>query len=148
MASRIVLCDEGSAFRGRLQAALAAEDDIEIVGDVTEVAELQPLLAECPADVVVLDIDGAGGLPAVATVAEVAAETSVVVVSGCDEPELVQRVLQAGALGCVHRNAASDEMLRLLRRALDGMTAVTGDSALRMAESLRRQRHQDADRSQ
>jgi hypothetical protein len=31
-------------------------------------------------------------------------------------------------------------MLRLLRRALDGMTAVTGEHALRVAESLRRRR--------
>lgn len=138
MASRIVLCDEGSSFRGRLVEALAGERDLEIVGDVTQVAELQPLLAVCPADVVLLDIDGDDGL--FGCLADVAAETSVVVVSGCDEPALVQRVLQAGALGCLHCDTGSDEMLRLVRRALDGMTAITGEQALRVAESLRRQR--------
>jgi len=103
----------------------------------TRVAELRALLATCPADVVVLDIDGDDGLPAVA---DVAAEAGVVVVSGCDEPGLVQRVLQAGALGCLRRESASDGMLRLLRGALDGMTAITGEHALRVAESLRQQR--------
>jgi two-component system, NarL family, response regulator DesR len=137
MASRIVLCDESSTFHGRLAAAVEGEGDLEIVGNVRRVAELQPLLASCPADVVLLDIDGDDGLPAVA---DVAAEANVVVVSGCDEPGLVQQVLQAGALGCLHRDAASDEMLRLLRRALDGMTAITGEHALRVAESLRRRR--------
>jgi hypothetical protein len=44
----------------------------------------------------------------------------------CDKPALVQRVL-----------------LRLLRRALDGMTAITGEHALRVAESLRRRRAAD-----
>jgi len=140
MASRIVLCDHDASFRGRLVAALEdeGEGDLELVGDVTRVAELQPLLATCPADVVVLDIDGDDGRLGV--LVDVAAETNVVVVSGCDEPALVQRVLQAGALGCLRRDTASDEMLRMLRRALDGMTAVTGEHALRVAESLRRRR--------
>jgi hypothetical protein len=116
MASPIVLCDHDASFRGRLVAALEdeGEGDLELVGDVTRVAELRPLLATCPA--------------------------AVVVVSGCDEPALVQRVLQAGALGCLRRDTASDGMLRMLRRALDGMTAVTGEHALRVAESLRRRR--------
>ena len=100
----------------------------------TRVAEPRALLATCPADVVVLDIDGDDGLPAVA---DVAAEVGVVVVSGCDEPGLVQQVLQAGALGCLRRDSASDEMLR---RVLDGMTAITGEHALRVAESLGQQR--------
>ena len=84
MASRIVLCDHDAAFRGRLVAALEdeGEGDIELVGDVTRVAELQPLLATCPADVVVLDIDGDDGRLGV--LVDVAAETNVVVVSGCD----------------------------------------------------------------
>jgi DNA-binding NarL/FixJ family response regulator len=138
MASRIVLCDEGSSFRGRLVAALAGESDLEIVADVTRVAELRPVLAACPADVVVLDIDGDDGRLGV--LGDVAAENNVIAVSGCDEPALVQRVLQAGALGCLRRDTTSDEMLRMLRRALDGMTAITGEHALQLAESLRRQR--------
>jgi DNA-binding NarL/FixJ family response regulator len=136
-ASRIVVCDHPS-FRNRLVAALADERDIELVADVDDVDQLWPVLRECSADVVLLDVDRAGGL---AAVADAAAETSIVAVSGSDEPELVQRVLQAGALGCVHRDAADHEVLRLLRRALDGMTAMTGESALRVAESLRRDRH-------
>jgi DNA-binding NarL/FixJ family response regulator len=133
MASRIIFCDRHSAFR----SGLDDERDLELVGEATSVAGAWRLLDDQPADVVLLGIEVAGGPSAIA---DMGAEASVIVISESDEPAVARHALQAGALGCMGRDTAPSEALRLVRRALDGMTAMTGDTALRMAELFRQDR--------
>ena len=78
--------------------------------------------------------------PAVDAVAEVAGETSVVMISAHDHADLVRRALRDGALGYIRKDAEPAEVLRLVRRAAEGKTALSADMALRLAESLRLQR--------
>ena len=88
-------------------------------------------------DLVLLDVDLPDGT-GVDAVAEVAAITSVVMISAHDEPNLVRRAMQEGALGYIRKDADPLELLRLVHRAAEGKTALSGDMALRVAESLRR----------
>ena len=137
MAIRILVCDDHPVFRGGLAAALEAEDDLEVVGEVGSIAELRAGLATATADLVLLDVDlpdGSGDT----VVAEVAGHAHVVMLSAHDQPNLVRRAMQDGAVGYIRKDAEPTELLRLVRRAAEGKTALSGDMALRLADSLRR----------
>lgn len=137
MATRILVCDDHPVFRGGLAAALEAEPDMEVVAQAGSVAELRRQLAAGPADLVLLDVDLPDG-DGDAVVSEVAAHAHVVMLSAHDQPNLVRRAMQDGALGYIRKDAEPTELLRLVRRAAEGKTALSGDMALRLAESLRR----------
>lgn len=137
MATRIVICDDHPVFRGGLAAALGAEPAFEIVGETGTLAELRTLLAEVRADLVLLDIDLPDGNGADA-VAELASRATVVMISAHDEPNVVRRAMQDGAAGYIRKDTDPPELLRLVHRAAEGKTALSGDMALRVAESLRR----------
>lgn len=137
MTTRILVCDDHPVFRGGLAAALEAEPDLEVVAQAGSIAELRERLEASAADLVLLDVDlpdGGGDT----VVAEVATSTHVVVLSAHDQPGLVRRAMQDGAVGYIRKDADPVELLRLVRRAAEGRTALSGDMALRLAESLRR----------
>jgi RNA polymerase sigma factor (sigma-70 family) len=139
MAIRIIVCDDHPVFRAGFVAALAREPDIDVIGEAASLAELRDRLARTGADLVLLDVELSDG-PAVDAVAEVTGETSVVITSANDHADLVRRALRDGALGYIRKDAEPAEVLRLVRRAAEGRTALSADMALRLAESLRLQR--------
>ena len=139
MAIRIIVCDDHPVFRAGLAAALADEPDIELVGQAGSLAELRRLAGRVAADLVLLDVELPDG-PAVGdvgAVADLAADATVVMISAHDHPDLVRRALQDGALGYIRKDVDPAEVLRLVRRAAAGRTAISGDMALRLAEALR-----------
>jgi RNA polymerase sigma factor (sigma-70 family) len=134
---RIVICDDHPMFRGGLAAALEAEDDFDLVAEVGSLAALRACLAVRSTDLVLLDVDLPDG-SGVDAVADVDAVASVVMISAHDQPHLVRRAMQEGAVGYIRKDTEPLELLRLVRRAAEGKTALSGDMALRVAESLRR----------
>jgi DNA-binding NarL/FixJ family response regulator len=74
---------------------------------------------------------------AVDAVPELARTTGVVMISAHDQPDLVQAALKGGASGYIRKDAEPTEVLRLVRRAAEGRTALSGDIALRLADALR-----------
>lgn len=137
MTARIVICDDHPVFRGGLAAALESEPDLEVIGQAGSLAELRSLLPGLAADLVLLDVDLPDGSGA-DVVSDVSAHAPVVMLSAHDQPDLVRRCMQAGAIGYIRKDADPLELLRLVRRAVEGKTALSGEMALRVAESLRR----------
>lgn len=137
MGTRILVCDDHPVFRGGLAAALEAEGDFEIVGQVGSLTDLRAALPTVHADLVLLDVELPDGL-GIDAVPEVLAVAAVVMISAHDDPNLVRRAIQEGALGYIRKDADPLELLRLVRRAAEGKTALSGDMAVRVAESLRR----------
>ncbi len=137
VATRILICDDHPLFRGGLAAALADEPEVEVADQVGSLAALRAALPGTAPDLVLLDIDlpDGSGLDAVA---EVAAMATVVMISAYDDPNLVRRAMQDGAAGYIRKDTDPVELLRLVHRAAEGKTALSGDMALRVAESLRR----------
>lgn len=137
MVTRILICDDHPVFRGGLAAALESEPDLEIVCQVGSLEQLRATLGRVTPNLVLLDVelpDGSG----LDAVAEVAPTAAVVMISAHDDPNLVRRAMHDGALGYIRKDADPVDLLRLIRRAAEGKTALSGDMALRVAESLRR----------
>ncbi len=139
MAIRIIVCDDHPVFRAGLAAALADEPDIELAGQAGSLGEVRRLAGGTEVDVILLDVELPDG-NAIETVAQLATRAAVVMISAHDHPDLVRRALREGALGYIRKDADPAELLRLIRRAADGKTAISGDIALGLADSLRHER--------
>ncbi|OGX91948.1 response regulator [Hymenobacter coccineus] len=119
---RLILADDHAILRDGLRALLAAEPSIELVGEATNGAELLALLSTTPADVVLMDVnmpvlDGFETMP---ELQERFPEVKVLVLSMLDHEHYVLRMLQAGALGYVLKNAAFQEITHAIRTVAMG----------------------------
>ena len=113
----ILLADDHAILRDGIRALLSREPDLAVVGEAGNGQALLELLATTPTDVVVLDInmpvlDGFGVMP---LLRERFPAVRVLVLSMLGHENYVHRMLEAGALGYVLKNADSTEITYAIR---------------------------------
>jgi DNA-binding NarL/FixJ family response regulator len=119
---RVLVVDDHAVVRSGLKLLLAAEDDIEVVGDAgnAEQAALRAKLLQ--PDVVLLDVvmpgkSGIDGLPALLRAVPGA---KVLILSMLDDPRYVREAFEAGARGFVLKEAAGTEVVDAVRAVFRG----------------------------
>jgi two-component system response regulator NreC len=131
---RVVLVDDHAVVRSGLRLLLAAEDDVEVVGEagnardaVFEVRAQQP-------DVVLLDVvmPGESGIEALPKLLHEAPAAKVLVLSMQDDPSYVREAFAAGASGYVLKEAADAEVVAAVREIAGGGSYVHPQLAARM----------------
>ena len=114
---RVLLADDHTILRDGIRALLSRESDLAVVGEAGNGQILLELLATTPTDVVLMDInmpvlDGFGVMP---LLREQFPQVRVLVLSMLDHEIYVYRMLEAGALGYVLKNADSSEITHAIR---------------------------------
>ncbi len=116
---RVVLADDQILVRTGFRALLDSEDDIEVVGEAGDGAEVVELAREQHPDVVLMDIrmPGVDGLTAAR---EIAADDDLVgvrvlVLTTFDLDEYVYEALDAGASGFLVKHTEPAELIRAVR---------------------------------
>jgi two-component system response regulator NreC len=119
---RILLADDHAVLRAGLRALLAAQGDLEVVGEASEGAEAVRLCQALRPDVVVMDIGmpGVSGIDATARIKRDLPGTKVLILSMHDDRGYLRQVLRAGASGYVLKKAADTELLAAIRAAARG----------------------------
>ncbi len=133
---RVAVCDDHPLFRTGIRTLLAGAPDVRLAFEADSVATLRSALAATPVDLLLLDVD----LPDGSGLDELAAcvqTTRVLVISALAEPSSVRRALSEGATGFLRKDSSADEVLRSIRRAAAGQTALSADVALAVAEAMR-----------
>src|SRR4051794_33520915 len=99
MSVRVVLADDHPLFLQGLEAALELEG-LEIVGLAKSGPEVLEVVGQVNPDAIVLDVEmpGMGGVECAVELRRVHPEVKIVMLSGTDNPEVIQRSLDAGAL--------------------------------------------------
>ena len=143
---RIVLVDDHAVVRAGLRLLLAAEDDVEVVGEagtardaVFEVRARQP-------DVILLDVvlPGESGIEALPKLLHEAPAAKVLVLSMQDDPSYVREAFAAGASGYVLKEAADAEVVAAVREIAGGGSYVHPQLAARMIAADAQQRAAEA----
>ena len=119
---RVALCDDHSVVRSGLRRILAAEPDLEVVGEAGTIREAVILAAAERPDVFVMDLnlpDGSG-ITATATVRKVSPATRVLVLTVHDDVAYLRRAFEAGADGYVLKEAADVELVHAVRQVASG----------------------------
>jgi two-component system, NarL family, response regulator NreC len=120
MGVSIVLADDHGVMRGALRLLLDAEGDFEVVAEAGTIqSTFQEVRSHRP-DVLVLDLNMPGGssVEAIGTIAHFSPKTTVVVLTMEHDPVFMHDAFDAGARGYVLKDAAPEDLVDAIRRAI------------------------------
>jgi two-component system response regulator NreC len=119
---RVLLADDHGVVRAGIRAVVAAEPDMEVVGEAADGPSALELAAALDPDVVVADISmpGMTGVELTTRLREAAPGRKVVLLTVHEDVGYLRAVLEAGAVGYVPKRAAADDLVRALRAVAAG----------------------------
>ncbi len=111
---RVFLLDDHALVRNGLRMILAAEDDIEVVGEAGSGEEGLPLVRKLVPDVVLCDVHlpGLSGLEVTERLVRMDDAPRVIIVSVQEDGPLPRRLLEAGASGYLGKGCDGVELVR------------------------------------
>ena len=118
---RIVVADDHPMFRAGVVASLAAQPDIEVVGEGASAAEAISLVEQHAPDLALLDIAmPGGGLAAARDIGTAFPATRVVMLTVSEDEDDLLAAMKAGASGYVLKGAAASELVNVVRMVSAG----------------------------
>ncbi|MBL8228000.1 MAG: response regulator transcription factor [Bryobacterales bacterium] len=139
MSRKVLIADDHFAVRQGLEALLRAELVDCQLASVSTQAELVERLGQEEWDVVLLDLNmpGRSGLESLREIKDLSPSTAVLIYTAHSEEQLGVRALRAGADGFVTKDRPAEELLRAIRRVLEGRRYISETLAERIADALR-----------
>jgi len=144
---RVLLVDDHHLFREGLARILNSQKEFEVVGEATnglqaleEARRLEPQLILMDVAMPVCD-----GLEATQRIKQELPDVTVVMLTVCDENEKLFEAIRHGAQGYLLKSIRRQEILSLLKGAMNGEAAITTALAGRMLEEFRRLHQYDRD---
>jgi len=134
-AIRVVLADDHPVVREGLRGMLAAEPDIEVVGEAASGPEAVALASRIQPDVVLMDLRMPGG-DGVEAIRQLAG-TTVVVLTTYDSDADILRAVEAGAAGYLLKDTPRAVLADSVRAAARGETVLTPAVAGRLLGAMR-----------
>lgn len=119
---KLAVADDHRLMLEAISCLVADADDIEVVGKATLGSQVLPLIARTSPDVVLLDLrmPEMDGFKCLELIGERHAGVKVVVLSGLDDPQSIQRALTNGAVSFVSKQADPRELVTVVREAARG----------------------------
>jgi DNA-binding NarL/FixJ family response regulator len=132
--TRVLIVDDHPVFRDGLAGLLATLPDIEVAGTAGTAEEALAAVNETAPDIVLMDIHlpGVSGVEATRRISQIAAGTSVLVVTMVDDDDTVFAALAAGARGYVLKGASASEIAAALSTVAAGGAVFSAGVASRM----------------
>jgi DNA-binding NarL/FixJ family response regulator len=136
---RVLLADDHTVVRQGLRALLAAEDDIEIVGEAENGRQALQLVKKLLPDVVVMDIamPVLNGVEATRQITRYVPSVKVLVLSTYSNDEYVEQLTEAGAAGYLVKQTAANDLLKAIREAFKGNAFFSPAIAKRLRDQCR-----------
>ena len=119
---RVMTVDDHEILRGGIRFLLLAFDDIEVVGEAQSGEEALDLCGQVQPDVVLMDMmmPGMDGVESTTALRKRYPQVQVLVLTSFHSGDLVQGVMQAGAVGYLLKGASMDELAGAIRAAYAG----------------------------
>jgi NarL family two-component system response regulator LiaR len=114
--------DDHKVVRNGLQVFISLYDDIEVVGEARNGQQAVEQCATHQPDVVLMDMvmPVMDGPTATRLIREQFPKVQVVALTSFDEEEIVQRAIEAGAVGYLYKDVEEDELIDAIRSAREG----------------------------
>jgi len=127
MSVQVLVADPYATFRASLQALLNRQSDVEVVDEATTPSELSTKVQAHAPDVLLLEpkIAEVSGVPLAQTtivrrIIDADLPTRTLVLSGCEEAECVEQMLEQGAYGYLLKRHAPSLLLEAIHGVAQG----------------------------
>ena len=136
----VLLADDHTVLRQGLRALLAAETDIEIVGEAENGRQAVQLAMKFLPDIVVMDIAMPllNGLDATRQIIRDIPSCKVIILSSYSDDEYVEQLTDAGAIGYLLKQTASNDLIKAIREVKQGNAYFSPAISRRMLDYYRR----------
>ena len=126
-----MLVDDHAVVRGGLSDFLFAYDDLELVGEASSGEAAVAMCEKVNPDVVLMDLvmQGMDGAEATRAIRQTCPDIQVVALTSYKDEDLVQKALQAGAIGYLLKNVTADELAEAIRNAKAGRPTLAPEAA-------------------
>ena len=127
---RIVIADDHTMIHSGLRLFLMAFEDLKMVGEAANGEEAVQLCVREKPDVVLMDLimPVMDGIRATREIRSRLPKTQVVGLTSFSEAELIQEMLDAGAISFLMKNVSAAELADAIRAARDGKSTVSADA--------------------
>jgi NarL family two-component system response regulator LiaR len=119
---KVMIVDDHLMVRDGLKVFLSVYEDIEVVGEAGNGREALRLYAQLQPDVILLDMvmPEMDGPATIETMRERGWPVQVIALTSFDDQEMVQRAIQAGAVGFLHKDVHAGRLAQAIRDAAQG----------------------------
>lgn len=127
----VLIADDHAVVRQGIRVLLDLQDDIEVVGEAGDGAEVVELAAALAPDVILLDLKlpGTDGLAALAELRDRGGAARVLVLTSATDEASVMIAMRAGAGGFLYKDVDPDALVRAVRSVHDGQTVLAPEAA-------------------
>jgi len=128
---RTLIVDDHALFRRGLEMVLAAEPDIELVGEASDGAEAVEKAGESLPDIVLMDIrmPRSSGIEACRAMKDVVPSAKIIILTISDEEEDLFEAIRAGASGYLLKDIPLDEVAAAVRSVHGGQSLINPSMA-------------------
>jgi two-component system NarL family response regulator len=136
---RVVVVDDQELFRRGLIMLIAAEDDIDVVGEASDGDEAAELAASTVPDVVLMDVrmPKRSGIEACRTIKQVAPSAKIIMLTVSDEEGDLYDAIKNGASGYLLKDASIDQVAQAIRVVADGQSLISPSMAAKLLEEFK-----------
>jgi DNA-binding NarL/FixJ family response regulator len=126
---RVLLVEDHAMVARGLEAALAGEGDLDVVGIAGSVDEGVRRFGQLAPDVVVMDyrLPDGDGTDATRRIRGLDADATVLLLTGADDPSVVSAALEAGCSGFVSKGRDVEELASAIRAVSRGAAVFPAD---------------------
>ena len=137
---RVLIVDDQSLIRRGMTLMLAAEPDIDVVGQAADGVQAVEMAQSLRPDVVLMDLHmpNKGGVAATREITLSLPQTHVLVLTTLDAEETVFEAVRAGAHAYLLKDASEEEVLETVRAVHRGESRLTPQIARKVMDQFRR----------
>ena len=138
---RVLLTDDHTLFRQGIRTLLAAEPDLEVVGEAADAMESVNAARQLRPDVVLMDIGMAGmsSFEATRQIRKERPDTKVIFLSMYDDEDYLAECVEIGANGYVLKDSPADQLVTAVREVYRGGSYLSPRLLTRLVDGFRGQ---------
>jgi DNA-binding NarL/FixJ family response regulator len=132
----IVIADDHTIVRQGLKKILKEEKDIQVVGEAKDGREAVNKVRELQPDLVIMDIamPDLNGIEATRQIKQAGMGTKIIILSMHDHGRYIRELLGLGVSGYLLKNAASRDIVKAVKSAIEGNTYLSPSISSRVIE--------------
>jgi DNA-binding NarL/FixJ family response regulator len=139
--TRILLTDDHTLFRQGIRTLLAAEPDMEVVGEAANAGEAVTLAAQLHPEVVLMDIGmtGMSSFEATRLIRKDRPETKIIFLSMYDDEDYLAECMEMGASGYILKESPAEQLIMAVREVQRGGSCLSPRLLTRLVDDFRMQ---------